>query len=171
MKIVYSFILFLFFSHFLFAQNDKNNISNEVEVIGLVEKPMKINMESVKKMKWVERKDFKITGLDGTVKRKIANFKGVLLKSILEEARIKLENPKDRGKYFVLITATDGYQVIFSYNELMYSVASDNTYLVFEEEGKEIDKEGKFVIICASDIISGPRHVKWLKTIEVKRVD
>lgn len=93
------------------------------------------------------------------------------MKSILEEANIKIEKPKERGKYFVLITATDGYQVIFSYNELMYSVASENTFLVYEEEGKEIDKEGKFVIICASDIISGPRHVKWLKIIEVKKVD
>lgn len=59
MKIVYLSILFLFFFQFLCAQNDKINISNEVEVIGLVEKPMKINLESVKKMKWVERKDIK----------------------------------------------------------------------------------------------------------------
>lgn len=100
-------------------------------------------------------------------------FKGLLLKDIIIAADVTLDkaNKKERGTYYVLVTASDGYKVIFTYNELMVAASGNNTFLLFEENGKPIMDDGRFVVMCTSDIITGARHVKWVKSIEVRKAD
>ena len=64
----------------------------------------------------------------------------------------------------------DGYTAIFSYHEIFNNPTGDKILVLFEENGMPIDKDGAFVLISATDKITGARHVKWLKTIEVKKI-
>jgi DMSO/TMAO reductase YedYZ molybdopterin-dependent catalytic subunit len=153
------------------ADDDTPYITDKIDVMGLVENPFTITIESIKKMKVKEGKNANITDGKGEVKKQLKTFKGVLLKDILLDAKVKMERNKDRGKFIVVVSASDGYTVIFSYNELMYSAAAENTYILFEENGTAIKQDGKFVVFCTTDTISGPRHVKWVKSIDIRKID
>ena len=104
----------------------------------------------------------------GELKQHINSFNGILLKDIVTKADVQMDH-KEQGKYFIVITATDGYQVIFSYDELMYGPASTGAYLATEMNGKTIEN-GPFVVFTTSDKVSAPRHVKLVRSIDVRKI-
>lgn len=47
----------------------------------------------------------------------------------------------------------------------------DKVVVFYEKNGAEVpDYEGKIGLISANDKKAGPRHIKWLKSIEVVRI-
>jgi hypothetical protein len=143
-------------------------VSPTLEIKGLVENPQLLQVTDLLKMKIETRQDIKIVSLSGEVKRQISELKGVLLRDVLEQAKVKIINPKERGKFFIVAKATDGYTAVFAYNEIFNNPTGDNVLLVFEEDKKALDKDGAVVLITTNDKVTRPRHVKWLQSIEVK---
>lgn len=164
-------MLLLLFWPFIAQAQSTSYITEQVEITGLVEKPLTIHMKNVDSFgaKTVAFEQ-KVTNASGEVKKVRENFRGVLLTDLLEKAEVKLPFKKARGEFYVLVTASDGYKVIFAWNELQFGPAGQNTWLIFEENGQPITEEGKFVLLCTSDLVRGPRHVKWVANIEVKRI-
>lgn len=101
-------------------------------------------------------------------KKNDKNAKGVLLKDILEKAKIKQNGHKDRN-FYIVARASDDYKATFSWAELFNNPTGENVYVLFEENGKPI-KNGEMILICKNDIKTGARHVYWLKSIEVNKV-
>ncbi len=94
--------------------------------------------------------------------RKIQSFRGVLLHDLLVKARITMPNQKEKGKYYIVAQATDGYTGVFAHNELFNNQTGNQVVVLFEEDGKPIVDDGAFVLLTADDTVSGARHVKWL---------
>jgi len=152
----------------LTAEDSLKLVNRQIEVKGEVEFPLQLTVDSLKKMKVVILDNFKITGKYGEVKREIKVCKGVLLKDILEKAKIKQEDHKDRN-FYIVVRASDDYKATFSWAELFNNPTGENAYILFEENGKPV-KNGEMIAICKNDIKTGPRHVYWLKSIEVYKV-
>jgi hypothetical protein len=106
----------------------------------------------------------------GEVKKTIPAFKGYLLKDILEKAEPVMPEHKEQGKYIVVVTASDGYTVVFSYNELVNGPAGNGAWLIPVSGMDQLKSDGPFVLICASDTVSAPRYVKWVKSIELRKI-
>ena len=143
-------------------------VNHEIEVKGDVEFPLQLSVDSLKKLKVITIDNLKITGKNGEVKREIKTCKGVLLKDILEKAKIKQNDHKDRN-FYIVARASDDYKATFSWAELFNNPTGENTFVLFEENEKPV-KNGEMILICKNDIRTGPRHVYWLKSIEVYKV-
>jgi len=155
--------------HKILSQADSLKLVNhEILVKGEVEFPLLLSVDSLRKMKVATISNFKIVGQNGAVKKDDKISKGVLLKDILEKAAIKQNGHKDRN-FYIVARASDDYKATFSWAEIFNNPTGENTYVLFEENGKPV-KNGEMILICKNDIKTGPRHVYWLKSIEIYKV-
>ncbi|WP_163400565.1 molybdopterin-dependent oxidoreductase [Flavobacterium fluviatile] len=152
----------------LSAADSLKMVNHQIEVKGDVEFPMQLTVDSLKKMKVVTIDDFKVVCQSGEVKKNDKVCKGVLLKDILEKAKIRQNGHKDRN-FYIVARASDDYKATFSWAEIFNNPTGENTFILFEENGKPV-KNGEMIAICKNDIKTGPRHVYWLKSIEVCKV-
>lgn len=101
----------------------------------------------------------------------IKNMKGILLKDILKTVSYNAETPKALSEYYFTCVASDGYMVVFSWNELYNTSIGDHVYIITEEDGKKaVANEDRIALISTSDVNTGRRYVKYLSKIIVNRV-
>lgn len=156
--------------HVILSQADSlKMVNHEIKVTGEIVNTLQLTVDSLKKMKVATINNFKIHHQNGEIKKENKTCKGVLLKDILEKAKIKQNNHKDRN-FYIVARASDNYKATFSWAEIFNNPTGENVYVLFEENKKPI-KRGEMVLICKNDIKTGPRHVYWLKTIEVHKVE
>ena len=153
----------------LSAEDSLKMVNHQIEVKGDVEFPLQLTVDSLKKMKVVTIDNFKVVCQSGEVKKDDKVCKGVLLKDILEKAKIRQNGHKDRN-FYIVARASDDYKATFSWAEIFNNPTGENTFILFEENGKPV-KNGEMIAICKNDIKTGPRHVYWLKSIEVYKVE
>lgn len=145
-------------------------ISAEVKVQGEVEHPLTLTVDALKQMDVKTIENFSVICQSGANMKENITCRGVLLRDILEKAQIKQQNHKDRN-FYIVARATDNYKATFSWAELFNNPTGDNVYIIFRKNGKPIQTDGAMILICTNDIKTGPRHVYWLKSIEVNRVE
>lgn len=150
-------------------KNDLKYLSKKVQVTGEVLIPLTFTVDSLKKMKVVELKDLKIVCQTGLTKDSVESTKGVLLTDILEKAKIAQQEHKDRN-FYIVARASDNYKATFSWAELFNNPTGEKVYVLFEQNGKSLKEKGEMILVSMNDTKTGPRHVKWLKSIEVTRV-
>ncbi|MEO8116048.1 MAG: molybdopterin-dependent oxidoreductase [Bacteroidota bacterium] len=156
--------------HPVTAEDSMKLFSNNLMVTGDIEHPLNLTVDSLKKMNVVTLDSLNIVCQTGAVIGHLKNSRAVLLKDILNKAVIKQYNHKDRN-FYIVARATDGYKATFSWAEIFNNPTGENTYIVFEENNKPLTKKGAMMLNCNNDIKTGPRHVNWLKSIEINRVD
>ena len=150
-------------------KDDLKYVSKEIKVTGDVLTPLTLTVDSLKKMKVVELKDFKIVCQKGLTKDSVESTKGVLLTDILEKAKIAQQEHKDRN-FYIVARASDDYKATFSWAELFNNPTGEKVFVLFEQNRKSLKEKGEMILVSMTDAKTGPRHVKWLKSIEVTRV-
>lgn len=144
--------------------------SATLTVKGAVHHPLSLTVDSLKKMHIVALDSFNVVCQSGATTSKSIKSRGVLLKDILEKASIIQTNHKDRN-FYIVARASDGYKATFSWAEIFNNPTGENTYVIFEEDGLPIKNKGAMILNCTNDIKTGPRHVIWLNSIEVNKVE
>ena len=97
---------------------------------------------------------------------------GILLKEVLQSIEIKSESPKVLSEYYLVCKATDGYKVVYSWNELFNSRVGESVFIVTEKKGQRADKmDDSILLISPLDFKTGRRQVKSLDRIEIKRAN
>ncbi|MET7000088.1 molybdopterin-dependent oxidoreductase [Chitinophaga defluvii] len=145
-------------------------ITTQVQVKGLVKHPFACTLKNVHLLKPETHTNLNIVGAKGEIKKVFRSFKGVSLKNILDSAGVDMPNPKEKGKYYITIKASDGYTVLYSWNDIYNNPTGDHVFLVFSVNDQPVQKDGQFVMVCTNDKITGPRHVKWVESIEVAKL-
>lgn len=142
--------------------------SDTVFVKGLVQKPIAISAKDLQGIAATPLTGQKLINASGETKRTLGPVKGLLLRDVVRKAEIDLRN-KERGKYIVVVTSVDSMQVVFAYNELIFGPAADHAYLLILENRTD-SADGPFAVICSSDIATVPRYLKWVRSIEVRKI-
>ena len=142
------------------AQERPSSVSTQLSVGGEVQNPLKLSVDDVRAM--AKRR--------GTAEA--GGYGGLRLIDLLEEADIRRDSPRALRRTYIVATATDGYQAVFSWGELYNSPVGAKVLVAMDRDGAPLrDGEGRFALVSLADEKFGPRHVKWLDRIEVRRVE
>ena len=107
--------------------------------------------------------------MSGFVKEKSIDYTGVLLKDVLNQAKVKIDSKKEMNEMYVVVEASDGYKALFSYHEIFTSPLGQHIVLYYKKGDKFLGKEeGDFALMSLDDTQPGGRHVKWVSRIIVK---
>lgn len=137
---------------------------------GEVEKMAVLHLSDIVALPSVKLKDIQITNHKGEAKGKMQGLRGVPVKSILQGVSIKCESPKTLSEYYLVFEASDGYKVVFSWNEVFNSKTGDNMYLLTEMDGKPLaTMEQRIALVTPGDFQTGRRYVKSLARITIHR--
>ncbi len=94
-------------------------------------------------------------------------YQGVPLRQLLDQAGLKPDRRAIR-RAMVIATAQDGYKASFSWGELFNSHLGDGVIVVLREGSDDLlEKDGFPALRSLQDTRSGPRHVRWLQSLEV----
>jgi DMSO/TMAO reductase YedYZ molybdopterin-dependent catalytic subunit len=154
------------------AQHSAVMPTSSFAVGGLVQHQLSFSLAQLLEMPQDTVGDVIVTNKKGEWKETVRGVRGVKLKTILDSAGIELANHKDYGALVIVLKASDGYTNVYSWNELYNNKAGDKVYIVTAMNGTEgAAVKDHILVINTSDIISGRRHLKYLSTIEVRKLD
>ncbi len=141
-----------------------------VVVTGDVEKEITLHAAQLSAMPAITLGDVAITNHAGEPRGTAKGLKGVRLTDALSGLQIKSESPKALSEFYFILIASDGYTVVFSWNELFNSPTGNSCYLITEKEGKGLEEmSDRILALTPSDLRTGRRHVKGLQQIVVSR--
>ncbi len=145
--------------------------SQSVTVSGLVEKEVVLGKAEILTKPSVSIPDVVITSHTGESRGTAKGLKGVLVRDLHGSVTIKAESPKVLSEFYLTFIASDGYTVVFSWNELFNSPTGDNCFLITEKEGKMFGEiPDTILVITPTDVRTGRRNIKGLSRIVVARV-
>ena len=102
----------------------------------------------------------------------VKNLKGILLKEILASVAIAQDQPKLLSEYYFVLVASDGYKVVFSWNEIFNTQTGEYVFIVTEKDGKSGEAvPDRIALLSPGDDATGRRFVKGLTKIIVKRAE
>lgn len=139
-------------------------------VTGAVEKELTFRLADLAQLPSSPLADVVITNHLGEPRGTARGLKGVKIKDVISGMVIKAESPKVLSEYFLTFVASDGYTVVYSWNELFNSPNGDNCYLITEKDGKKLsDMPDRLLVLTPTDFKTGRRHIKGLQRIVVSR--
>jgi len=163
---------FLFFCFgFLFLQgSEAQKTSESITVSGEVQKEETIDIAKLSGYTVVHLDSLRIYAHDMQPKGLMKNINGVLLKDILSAIPFSNENPKVLSEFYIECQATDGYKVLFSWNEIFNSETGNHVMIITNKNGVNISQlDDRIALVSPTDKATGRRYVKWLSKIIIHR--
>jgi len=165
------FIFLILVSTFVWAQT-KITPTNQFTISGKIKTELKFTLADINSYPIVAIKNVTLTNHLGEVKGDIQNIKGIALKPLLEKIEFAADKPKELSEFYLTFVASDGYKVVYSWNEIFNSQTGDNLFIITEKDDKKLnDLDDRILTITTTDFKTGRRYVKALAKIIVSRVE
>jgi DMSO/TMAO reductase YedYZ molybdopterin-dependent catalytic subunit len=148
----------------------QGQVTTALIVRGSVEHELTLSVDDLKRFP-VQRVDDVRTGSPGAAagSEVMRRYAGCLLRDVLDRAGPVESHRFDMRRSIVIATASDGYRAVFSWAELYLSPVGEGVLIVYERDGAPLsDDEGRIALLSLKDSRPGPRHVKWLRAIELR---
>jgi hypothetical protein len=160
-------LLFLFFTTVAFAQQ-----THQFTIFGKVKTESVITIDSLNSYPLKTIGDIKVTDHTGTFKHQDDQLKGVLLKDILNHSQWTLANPKLFSTLYFTCIGSDGYKVVYSWNELFNTPVGDNVYILMEKNGVKSSTLPESIQMASMlDFKTGRRYLHNLDKIVVSTAE
>ena len=145
-----------------------------VQVAGNVENTLGLGIEDLRQLAVQHVEDARQVRIGGAASKETEqtrHYTGVLLRDLITPAKPIEKERHDLRRSIVVVTAADGYKAAFSWAELFISPIGEGVLVIFERDGAPLPpSEGPLALVSLRDTQPGPRHVKWLQKIEVRRI-
>ncbi len=142
--------------------------NSALRITGRVTRPLALGTKDLRGMDAEEVKDLLIICGSGTPKGRIRSCRGVLLENVIGRADVIKEEHNDTKKMLLIASSSDGFKVVFSWQEIFNTPIGGGVMILIEKDGESLDgEEGQLELISTEDYYTGSRYVKGLSTIEV----
>lgn len=146
--------------------------SRGIIVRGRVPHPVRFAMEDLRAMEGEEFRDLFLVCGTGEPRSTIESCRGVLIEKVIQQANVDKGEHNDTKRMYIVATAADGYQVVFSWQEIFNTPGGGGVALLLEKDGQPLDDSGDRIdLVSAGDYFAGSRYVRDLRFIEVLRHD
>ena len=137
-------------------------------VTGRVKRPFMLPFSELCRMEAREVEDLQIICGSGDPKGRIAHCRGVVLEDVIRRAEVITEEDNDTKRMFVVVTAGDGYKVVFSWQEIFNTPIGDGVILLIEKNGIPLrGGHDRLDLVSSEDYFTGSRYVKGVEKIEI----
>lgn len=139
---------------------------------GKLNKALVVTVDDLDTFPKVMIEDQVIHNQKGEAKDTVTHMKGVLLKTILAPVEYVYDKPRQLNEFYFVFTSSDGYKVVFSWNEIYNTEAGNHFFIVTEMQGKTLkEMDERILFISTADLKTGRRFIKGLQTIDVRQID
>ena len=109
---------------------------------------------------------------NGEVYRSMEKVQGILLKDLLAFLPVEGMDNHSYSSFLVTCSASDGYQILFSWNELFNADIGNHTYILMNENGQPLkDSKDGIMTVSLKDEINGRRNLRGLTQIKVLKYE
>ena len=167
----------LFFIVVLFATSTsiaQRNITptDSLRITGRVKNPITYSVSELDTFPKTSIKDQLIYNQNGEIKDTLTGIRGVLLKTLLAPIQFQYDKPKVLNELYLVLKSSDGYTVVFSWNELYNTEIGNNVFIITEMRGKRMSElDNRILFISTADLKAGRRYIKALQTIDIRRAE
>ncbi|MBX7174639.1 MAG: hypothetical protein K1X72_26930 [Pyrinomonadaceae bacterium] len=146
--------------------------TEEVKILGKVKSEITIKASDFKSFLQQKIKDVKILNYRGEDKGTLKKLRGIPIVELLKKIEFEVDNERFLSEFYLIFEASDGYKVVFSWNEIFNSDVGKNTFIVTQKDGQTDEKIGeRIILLTPNDYKTGRRYVKNLAKIIVKRIE
>lgn len=169
MKYLILFVV-LSYSHVVIAQHDVKP-TDYFLIEGKVKKSFTFKLEDASAYNSITFDSIVVYNHLVVRKSVLKDVKGILLKDVIAKTSFDIIDPKPLSEYYITCIASDGYKVVFSWNEIFNSVIGKQLIVITEANGIKANSSAqRIAIISAADIATGRRYVHGLEKIIIGRV-
>lgn len=141
-------------------------------ISGNVSQEKTITLSGLDTFKTISLDDVVMLDGKGQVKEKIKDLKGVLLKGLFQGIEFKTENKKQLNRFCLVLSATDGFKLVLSWNEIFHAKSCTNIFILTEKDGKKGKEVADgMLVIAVDDSKNGHERMKALQKITVEEAN
>ena len=146
--------------------------TDTLRISGKIKKELVLTLSALDTFKNTTIGNVTILDRKGEIKENSKNLKGILLKDLFEKIEFEAESKKSLNGFYLIFSATDGFNLVLSWNELFHAKSFTNFYLITEKNGKKINElDDRLMIMEVSDAKTGHKRIEGLGTIIVEQVN
>jgi hypothetical protein len=146
-------------------------VTSSLTVGGRVQQALELSPEALKAFPTQTPAEIPIIGRAGETLRILKGYSGVRLIDVLNKAGLAVADLDALKKTIIVASASDGYKAVFSWNELFNTPVGAGVLVLHAREGRPLgDEEGRIALISIQDLHTGPRHVRWLKDVQIQQI-
>jgi hypothetical protein len=167
-------ICFLIFSVFLFDSQlfgQGVSPSESLLITGKVKKERVFSLSEMKKIRTINLGEVN-TSCSPKQRKNAKGVKAILVRDLLDSVNFDYSSSRTLNQFYFKFEATDGYAIVYSFNEVYNTETGKNLYIVVEKDGIDITQmENRILVLTTSDIKSGSRNIKNLARIVVCKAE
>lgn len=138
-----------------------------LRVGGMVQQRLQLSAQDLRGLPQKDYTEKRSVIVDGREVVQTVTMRGIPLRALLDQAGLASDRHSVRRAY-VLLTAQDGYQTVFSWGELYNSRQGDDVLVLLRHGDDDLlARDGLPSLRALQDLRPGPRHVRWLTSVEV----
>lgn len=138
-----------------------------LQIGGMVQNRLRLSAQDLRTLPLKDYTEKRSVIVDGREVTQTLTLRGVPLRALLDQAGLASDRHSVRRAY-VLLTAQDGYQTLFSWGELYNSRQGDDVLVLLRHGDDDLlARDGLPSLRALQDLRPGPRHVRWLSSVEV----
>ncbi len=164
-------VLFLLFTVKLYAQHRDVPATGSFTITGAVKSEKVVTLADLQRYIPKTLDNVVLKNHKGEIKDTLKDLQGIALKDLLASSEIVTEKPKEYSEYCIVLSSSDGYKNVYSWNEIFNTAVGDNIYIITALKDKTLyQMDQRILVMSLADINTGRRYMKGLSKIEFKKL-